>query len=811
MSYTKLLESSVMSSVIIPDSSTSVEEILAPSSVLDDASTLVDTCNDDDGCDSSSISSDFNAQSQFLFLPKDAKVFALKPGYKRPLGGRGHLDAVPFAEYKGGPDFGIALDRQYILIDVDEPDNVPKWLLDAIAASPTWTQKTRKGTHYLYLQPAGFVSICCKLPGTGTSGVSGDAKHKGYFVGPGSMVNREQDGTMLEDFTYTVLDSQEPVPAPQWALDIFTAGLTAGPTGRAPEVEIIHGEKFDYVNIDSVKGDAAKRLTDRNLLCSYIKTKIDGGIDFKLAARDALKNQKTICKNWIKTNPFTFKELLNMGVDWVRKSKTKESKIVNAINETKNETTTNKPESNNGSDFKFEFDGTDHDNAILFTQMAKGRFLFCEDMNSWFVYDGTRWHKDSKEEATQLGRRVTQEMARMAAAIEDPSRMQSALKIAARSANRNRIDAMVALAKGTLLAKATDFDTNPDVLNVLNGTLDLRTGELLPHNPADLHSKIAPVMFDPSAKAPRWGRFLREVHLKVTVVNGVIVKVADEEGIAYFQRFMGYSATGHTKEQAMLLCWGEDGENGKSTEDTVLSGVLGDEYAITLNPAVILASKRSEGGPNSSIVRLCGARLVSLSENDSGTLNLATFKRLTGSDIVPAEEKYGKAFEFKPTHKIKMQCNALPTVTDTNNATWSRLHTLPYIAKFPRGSKECNTSLGDELAAEATGILNWILAGSQAWYANRLGKCESVTKANQQYREDQDPLTPFVDDCYTKLIGGRVKGSEMYAQYKSWVATNGMETMSSKEFHKGMMRTFVRKPLNGIETYRDLVRSARID
>jgi putative DNA primase/helicase len=73
-----------------------------------------------------------------------------------------------------------------------------------------------------------------------------------------------------------------------------------------------------------------------------------------------------------------------------------------------------------------------------------------------------------------------------------------------------------------------------------NGTLDLRTGSLRPHNPEDLITKLAPVEFDIKAKSPTFDRFLKQI-------------LVDKELIRFVQRYLGYSLTGSTKERTMAV------------------------------------------------------------------------------------------------------------------------------------------------------------------------------------------------------------------------------------------------------------------
>jgi hypothetical protein len=137
-------------------------------------------------------------------LPEGSRTFPLLAGTKRPAGGRGHLDASVWHVPEG--NYGVALDGQFLVVDIDDPDRVPEDFHERLYNSPTWTQNTRRGAHFLFTVPEGFKGTNAQIPG-----LAGDLKVNGYIVGPGSEV---------EGHIYTVRDSARPQPAPKWLLDL---------------------------------------------------------------------------------------------------------------------------------------------------------------------------------------------------------------------------------------------------------------------------------------------------------------------------------------------------------------------------------------------------------------------------------------------------------------------------------------------------------------------------------------------------------------------------------------------------------------
>jgi putative DNA primase/helicase len=110
--------------------------------------------------------------------------------------------------------------------------------------------------------------------------------------------------------------------------------------------------------------------------------------------------------------------------------------------------------------------------------------------------------------------------------VADEDEQKKIAEWAIRSQSLERLKAMWTLAKADLALSPDELDTDPMLLNVENGTLDLRTGSLRPHRAEDLITKLAPVEFDVTAEAPTFERFLKQV-------------LVEDELIAFVQRFLG--------------------------------------------------------------------------------------------------------------------------------------------------------------------------------------------------------------------------------------------------------------------------------
>lgn len=294
----------------------------------------------------------------------------------------------------------------------------------------------------------------------------------------------------------------------------------------------------------------------------------------------------------------------------------------------------------------------------------------------------------------------------------------------------------------------------------------------------DLITRVAPVVYDPMAEAPRFEQFMSEI------MDG------DTDRVAFLQRWFGYSATGETSEQKMVLHIGP-GANGKSTLLDAVGAVYG-EYAGTAPPN-LLTAPTSDRHP-AEIADLAGRRLVTAHESDEGSvLREALLKQATGGDRLKARFMRQDFFEFSPTHKLQLLTNHKPTVRGQDYALWRRLLLVWYKVSFgsPQdviagvAMRERDLMLSRKLAEEKAGIFSWIVRGAVDWYRDGLNPPDSVIEASAAYRVEQDRLMLFVSDCcimdpntFTSLNGA----FGLYSAYTRWCKENGYHSIASSRF-----------------------------
>lgn len=402
-----------------------------------------------------------------------------------------------------------------------------------------------------------------------------------------------------------------------------------------------------------------------------------------------------------------------------------------------------------------EYESTDLGNARRLVAEHGQDLRFVSEWGKWLSWDGTHWGIDLTGEVNRRAKMI-------ADAILDEARSSAdaqAFRWGLRSQSAGGINAMIAVASTEpgVPVLVDELDTDPWLLTVANGTLDLHTCELQPANRAHLITKASPVRWDPDATCPNWTRALGQV-------------LPDSELRAYMQRTTGYALTGDVSEQVLTVMYGT-GSNGKSTfKETILS-MLG-EHAKPAAPKLLLATKH-EGHPT-EIADLHGRRLVVSHEVEDGLrLDEALVKELTGGDRLKGRFMRQDFWDFSPTHKLWIACNHKPRIRGNDNGIWRRIRLVPFEVTIP--DEEQDKHLPEKLRAELSGILVWAVEGCRAWQQEGLNPPRAVLEATARYRVESDLLSQFIEERCLDGDGFQVRSTDLYADYKVWCVVNGLD------------------------------------
>jgi putative DNA primase/helicase len=316
--------------------------------------------------------------------------------------------------------------------------------------------------------------------------------------------------------------------------------------------------------------------------------------------------------------------------------------------------------------------------------------------------------------------------------------------------SKNGIRNMVAMAKSDLAIGQEELDTDPWLLNVENGTINLQTGELREHRREDFITKLAPVAFDLAAKCHLWERFLHTIF------------AANEELIAYMQRLVGYCLTGVTEEHILPFLYGI-GANGKSTFCETFLKLMGPDYGMKAAPDLLLA-KRGETHPTER-ADLFGKRFVTCIETEEGRrMAEALVKELTGGDRVRARRMREDFWEFAPTHHVWLASNHKPAISGTDHGIWRRIKLIPFDVVIPDAQQD--KKLPAKLAEELPGILNWAIAGCLDWQKGGMREPAIVQVKTSEYSAEMDEVGQFIEEYCELGDEFRAPAGELYKAFQ---------------------------------------------
>ena len=407
---------------------------------------------------------------------------------------------------------------------------------------------------------------------------------------------------------------------------------------------------------------------------------------------------------------------------------------------------------------------TDLGNAERLIARHGDDLRYCHPWSKWLVWDGKRWAVDASGEVERRASETVTAMYHEA----DPGggSIDKALAThAIRSEARSRIEAMIALGRSrpSTPVQPEQLDADPWLLNVENGTVDLRSGELREHRREDLITKLVPVEYDPSAEAP--------------IFDGFLTRILPSQALrGFLQRAFGYAATGVAREEILLVAHG-GGDNGKTTLAKAVMEALGG-YSMSAAPDLLLAKR---GAHPTELADLFGARLVAAVESEEGRrLNESLVKQLTGRDPIKARRMREDFWEFEPTHTIFFATNHKPEIRGTDHAIWRRIKLIPFEVKIPEHDKD--KELPEKLRTELSGILAWIVRGCLEWQRTGLGEPDEVAAATGQYREEMDALAGFIEDRCVVRPDAWARFSDLYASYKEWCEESNERPEKKRRF-----------------------------
>lgn len=441
---------------------------------------------------------------------------------------------------------------------------------------------------------------------------------------------------------------------------------------------------------------------------------------------------------------------------------------------------------------------TDTGNAERFYDYFGDLFKYNTTDKIYMFYTGTTWIKDVKDIIRKYANKfidilkeerdnLEEEIERYLQEGKDKEKRQTeriydaCVKNISRVSNKAGKDAMLHELRSLydIPIESKDFDKEEYdlLLNTSSGIVDLRTGEIMPFDKEKLLSNNTNIEVS-YEKPVVWLDFLRKIF-----DNGN--EKETQRMIDSLQTCIGYSLSGHCKEQVMFLLYG-GGSNGKSTLMGQISRIMG-SYGDSISSSILMKKKVGNNSDTFSLAKLQKARYVETEETDDGEkLAEAQVKTVTGGSKISAQFKFGNEFSYVPKYKIWFATNNRPYISGKDFAIWRRLFLFPFKNTFT--GKDKDKHLPDKLKAESSKILGWAIQGYMKYH--ELGDLivpEVMEKEKQEYKEAMDQVAQFIKkEC---IIEENYKQDckLLYARYKEWAQNNNEFKMRESRFYDDLI------------------------
>lgn len=454
-------------------------------------------------------------------------------------------------------------------------------------------------------------------------------------------------------------------------------------------------------------------------------------------------------------------------------------------------------------------DRTDAGNLNLLFRLTNGDLRYIGGRETWLKWDGKQWHEDkagmyAQSAALLIGDHYLKEADcyfKKAGDVSLPTDEQNRARKTAESLKRYGhscrskagIEAVLGLSKrdARFLIADGELNTDPGLLGVKNGVIDLMTGELKPDARDDLVTRRCLVDYVPGAQAPRFVEF-------VTEITGTGKRVWNKRPdlARYVQKMLGYCLTGYTREHKMFI-WIGQGANGKSVLLDTIQLIMG-PHCVTISPELLMTAKNPDPEKATPmLMRLANVRLAVAAESKriAEKLDASLIKRHTGGGFLSGRANYSAGQQWEMTHKLTLMTNHMPDLDSLDDATRGRIHAVPFERQWNRPGAashdpdlpDADPTLYDRLKAERAGILAYLVDGAVAYCTEGLEAPEAVKAYTRRYFTTQDPVVRFLMNFERCDPKHGTRAASLFESYIHWCYTeNETQTFSATAFGREM-------------------------
>lgn len=409
----------------------------------------------------------------------------------------------------------------------------------------------------------------------------------------------------------------------------------------------------------------------------------------------------------------------------------------------------------------------DEGNAQSLHLLFGHEFVYCEAYG-YLHWTGTHWHIDGAEASLERAAVYTLKQRRVLAARAGHDHLARAS-----IPNARKVKDCLFLFRSLVTVSVDEFDRESDTLNCANGVLDLSTGQLTSHDPAQRYTYCVPVEYDPAADQVLWREFLQDV------VGGGL------EVIEYLQMAIGYSLTGYTREECLFYIFGPT-RSGKGTLTETFLALLPKPVALEVDFTTFTAA-RDHDTQNFDLAPLKPSRVLFASEsNKYQTLNSGKIKSLTGGNEVRCAFKHRDHFSYRPQYKMWLVSNHPVNADVDDDALWYRVKVIEFPTSFA-DREDTSLKLRMKHPDNLRAVLAWSVEGAIKWFSlgnHGLGPKTpaAVTATTRQHRSDLDYVQAWLDECCEVDPAHWSSNEDVYRCYRLWCTDNGVEAKKIRAF-----------------------------
>lgn len=435
----------------------------------------------------------------------------------------------------------------------------------------------------------------------------------------------------------------------------------------------------------------------------------------------------------------------------------------------------------------------DTGNAERFYDYFGEYFKYNKTDKCFMFWNGKTWVYDTKDYVRKYANKIlgvlkaeikdTEREIEEASKMEEPkvpiAELQELLKAQylnfKRVSNKAGKDAMISEIQSlhNIPVENHELDTQEELLNTDSGVVNLRTGDVKPHDRSYKLSKNTncKVSFD---EPKVFLKFLKDIFWRNN-------EEETQQLIDFVQLALGDSLFARQNKDKLYILYG-NGSNGKSTFINMITRIFGD-YGTTMNSDLLISKNNSSQSTEFSLSSLTGKRFVSTSETAEGKkMDTVAMKQMLSGEQISVQKKYGSQYNMTPFFSPWMSTNNKPVIRDTDYGTWRRIYLIPFINKFDDSKKDVN--MPKKLAAEMPQILGWMIKGAVKVYNlnYQIDKPKCLEEALVEYKTEFDTIQVFLNDMCVVFPGKTISAQTLFEKYKNWARQNEEFLYSESKF-----------------------------